>query len=108
LFVGLLSLIIYLFRATPRVRRLAAMLGGLFIVQLFAGMVNLVLLAPVWMQVVHLLLADLVWVALVLLAAANFGESELRQNLLEPVKSPEAQPASQNRAANFSQRAPKP
>jgi len=49
-----------------------------------AGMINLGLLAPVWMQLVHLLLADLVWIALVLLAAANFGASELRQNLHVP------------------------
>jgi len=33
------------------------------------GLLNLVLLAPVWMQIVHLLLADAVWIALVLLAA---------------------------------------
>ena len=38
-------------------------------VQFGAGLLNLVLLAPVWMQIVHLLLADVVWVALVLLAA---------------------------------------
>lgn len=37
--------------------------------QLCAGMINLVLLAPVWMQIVHLLLADVVWVALVLFVA---------------------------------------
>jgi heme A synthase len=39
-------------------------------IQLAAGVVNLVLLAPVVMQMVHLLLADLLWIALVLCAAA--------------------------------------
>jgi heme A synthase len=39
------------------------------VVQLIAGMVNLALLAPVWMQMVHLLLADAVWLAAVLLGA---------------------------------------
>ena len=34
-------------------------------VQLAAGILNWVLLAPVWMQIVHLLLADLLWIALV-------------------------------------------
>ena len=34
-------------------------------IQLCAGMLNLALLAPVWMQIVHLFLADVVWVALV-------------------------------------------
>jgi heme A synthase len=37
--------------------------------QMAGGLLNLVLLAPVWMQMVHLLLADLTWVALVLLCA---------------------------------------
>jgi heme A synthase len=35
-----------------------------------AGVVNLLLLAPVWMQLVHLLLADLLWITLVLLSAS--------------------------------------
>jgi heme A synthase len=81
LYLLFLGGLIYLFRATPRIQRLALTLGALFLAQLVAGMINLGLLAPVWMQLVHLLLADLVWIALVLLAAANFGESELRQNL---------------------------
>ena len=38
--------------------------------QLLAGLMNLLLLAPVGMQMVHLLLADLVWIALVLLCVA--------------------------------------
>ena len=39
------------------------------LVQIGAGLLNLVLLAPVWMQIVHLLLADVLWIGLVLLAA---------------------------------------
>jgi heme a synthase len=38
-------------------------------IQLLAGAVNVLLLAPVWMQLVHLLIADLLWVAFVLLGA---------------------------------------
>ena len=49
---------------------LARLLIVLFLVQIGAGFVNLLLLAPVWMQLVHLLLADLVWITLVLLTAA--------------------------------------
>ena len=45
---------------------LTALLGA----QVVAGVVNLLLLAPVWMQIVHLLLADLLWIALVLLSAS--------------------------------------
>lgn len=36
-------------------------------IQLLAGLINLVLKAPVWMQLVHLLIADLLWISLVLL-----------------------------------------
>ena len=46
---------------------LAALLGA----QIVAGVVNLLLLAPVWMQLVHLLLADLLWITLVLLSATT-------------------------------------
>jgi heme A synthase len=86
LYLLFLGGLIYQFRATPRIQRLALTLGALFLAQLVAGMINLGLLAPVWMQLVHLLLADLVWIALVLLAAANYGESELRQNLPMPAR----------------------
>lgn len=50
-------------------RRLARALVALFFVQLGAGAINLLLMAPVWMQLVHLLLADLLWITLVLLTA---------------------------------------
>ena len=47
--------------------RLLALVGA----QIAAGVLNLLLLAPVWMQIVHLLLADLLWIALVLFSAAT-------------------------------------
>jgi heme A synthase len=49
-------------------RRAAAALVALVLLQLLAGFVNVVLLAPVWLQLVHLLLADLVWIGFVLVA----------------------------------------
>jgi heme A synthase len=42
--------------------------AGAVIIQLAAGMVNLALLAPIWMQIIHLLLADALWIAVVVLA----------------------------------------
>ncbi len=54
----------------PAADRLAKLLTVLVIVQLIAGAINVLLLAPVWMQLVHLLLADLVWLALVLLSVS--------------------------------------
>jgi heme A synthase len=52
----------------PRARRTAWTVFALALVQLGAGLLNVALLAPVWMQIVHLLLADLLWIAFVLLA----------------------------------------
>ena len=43
---------------------------GLVAMQLAAGFLNVILLAPIWMQIVHLALAAAVWIALVLLGAA--------------------------------------
>ncbi len=52
----------------PRARRAAWAVPALALVQLAVGLVNVALLAPVWMQIVHLLLADLLWIAFVLMA----------------------------------------
>lgn len=54
---------------TPRVRRLALLLVGLWLAQLLLGAVNVLLLAPVSLQLAHLLLSDLIWIALVILIA---------------------------------------
>lgn len=50
-----------------RLRRAVILLVS---VELAAGVLNLVLLTPIWMQLLHLLLGDLVWIVLVLLTAA--------------------------------------
>ena len=47
---------------------MASAVAALVLIQVAAGFVNVLLLAPVWMQLVHLVLADLVWIAFVLLA----------------------------------------
>jgi heme A synthase len=54
--------------ADDRERRLAWAASGLALGQLAVGLLNVVLLAPVWLQIVHLLLADALWIAFVLLA----------------------------------------
>jgi heme A synthase len=54
---------------SPEIRRRSIIVLFLFAVQLAAGAINLILLAPIWMQIVHLFLATLVWLALTLLAA---------------------------------------
>jgi heme A synthase len=42
----------------------------LVLVQWLAGVVNLLMLAPVWMQILHLLLADLLWILLIIFSDA--------------------------------------
>lgn len=64
------------------IRRFSIGLGSLFAFQLIAGMVNLILLAPVWMQIIHLLLADLVWILLILLSAETLSISQKQVNNL--------------------------
>lgn len=78
---------IYLFSAVGfvRLRRpdvkndfWAAALRVLIALQVGAGAINVVLLAPVWLQLVHLLLADLIWITGVLFCAMTWGSPLLR------------------------------
>lgn len=58
--------------STRRAKLVIVLIG----LQLLGGLINLQLLAPVWMQLVHLMLADIVWIALVSLyidSRRNFG-----------------------------------
>lgn len=83
------TLVSGMYRA-PRVRWLGRATAGLFVVQLGAGLTNLLLLAPTWMQLVHLLLADLVWLSLVLFTATAMGtepdapETAARDLIVQP------------------------
>jgi heme a synthase len=52
-------------RHSERQRRWALIVTVLVSSQLALGLVNVILLAPVWMQLLHLLVADLLWIALV-------------------------------------------
>jgi heme A synthase len=45
------------------------MLAGVLIGQIGLGILNVLLLAPVWLQLVHLLIAELFWVLVVLASA---------------------------------------
>ncbi len=69
----------YLFVVAPIIANARPGMGALVfsravrvivVVQLIAGVVNVLLNVPVWMQLVHLLLADVMWIAVVLLGAA--------------------------------------
>lgn len=51
------------------VRQASALLVLLVLVQAMAGVINIWLLAPVWMQLAHLFIASLLWIVLVVLTA---------------------------------------
>jgi heme A synthase len=53
-----------------RGQRAAWAVAGLAVLQVGAGFVNVLLLAPVWMQMLHLLVADALWIAFTLLGAS--------------------------------------
>ncbi|MCB9419826.1 MAG: COX15/CtaA family protein [Ardenticatenaceae bacterium] len=65
------------------VNRASWALRILYVIQLGAGVLNLVLLVPVWMQLIHLLLAVLVWITLILLTAVTLAESS--QPVTKPI-----------------------
>jgi heme A synthase len=78
-YLFLLSLLTGLFYTRKTIRTFSALVIGLFFLQLGAGLVNLLLLAPVWMQLVHLLLADLVWISLVFLSVEAISYNPVSQ-----------------------------
>jgi heme A synthase len=60
----------------PSTQRLAAALNGAIAGQIALGILNLALLAPVWLQLLHLVMADLTWTALVVLALHTLAEPD--------------------------------
>lgn len=46
--------------------------------QIAAGVVNIALLAPVWMQLIHLFIADLVWITIVLMTLESIRATSSR------------------------------
>jgi cytochrome c oxidase assembly protein subunit 15 len=62
-------------------RRLANRLRLLVIGQWTLGLLNIALLAPVWLQLTHLLVADLLWIVLVLLALETLAAEPAKAGL---------------------------
>ncbi len=55
----------------------------LCVVQYFTGILNLVILSPIWMQITHLLLADLLWISLVFLTFIVYGKEAVSQEYVK-------------------------
>jgi heme A synthase len=82
IYIILLSGFFNAHQSTPATRKIAKLVTSLYFVQLGAGAINVVLLAPVWMQLLHLLLSDLILISWVLFMAAAFSQRRPQQ---EPV-----------------------
>ncbi len=65
----------------PAADRFAWWTSGLVILQILAGILNVLLLAPVWLQVVHLLVADLLWIAVLRLGSTVLAERGAYSNV---------------------------
>ena len=86
---ALLAAAYILFATLSSVRRnsqLAWSVWGLLLVQMIAGAINVLLLAPVWMQLVHLCLADALWVVMVLLIAEQKQDRQTAPALLSNIR----------------------
>lgn len=57
-------------RTTRGVKVFSRVVSAVVVAQIAAGLLNVTLLAPIWMQLVHLVLADALWISLVLLGAS--------------------------------------
>ena len=74
------------------VKKFGGYLTALFLVQMVVGVVNVYLLAPVWLQLTHLFVADLFWIALVLTTASALADE---QPAAATVETPALQPAAE-------------
>ena len=71
IFFGLIAISVIRKSTSAEDQRAAWAVTLLVVVQLYAGAMNVLLLAPVWLQIIHLLLANCLWIALVILSYSN-------------------------------------
>ncbi|HJW89394.1 MAG TPA: COX15/CtaA family protein [Anaerolineales bacterium] len=63
---------------------LGRLMTALILVQLSAGLLNVALLAPIWLQLIHLLLSDALWITLVLFTIRRLAASALENAVESP------------------------
>ncbi|MEW6651677.1 MAG: COX15/CtaA family protein, partial [Chloroflexota bacterium] len=56
-----------------QVHRAATWLARFYVLQLGLGVINVLLLAPVWMQITHLLVTNVIWICWMWVAESFFG-----------------------------------
>jgi len=76
-------------RPSEDVQRHGRLVIFVFMCQMAVGLLNLAMLAPIWMQLIHLALADLFWISQVLLAgsALAVGVPRVELSSLAPMSS---------------------
>ena len=62
-----------------RVQRAALAVTAFVAIEVVAGAVNVLLLAPVWLQILHLVLADVIWISSVLVAGWSFASPAVQR-----------------------------
>lgn len=73
---------------TRRIRFVSTLLIILYFIQIIFGVVNVALLAPVWLQIIHLFQSNLIWVCFVLLSGEVLGSlpsGVVHQQIHKPV-----------------------
>lgn len=59
--------------SNPIMKKYSSSIKIIFLIQIFLGGINVLLLAPIWMQLIHLLFADLLWINYVLVMNQTMG-----------------------------------
>ena len=70
----------YALRRSGVLRKLAIALFLVIVLQVSLGILNVLLLAPIWLQITHLLVGDLLWVVLLLVSDQALRTSPSRSN----------------------------
>ena len=63
----------------PRVHQLSGMILTIYWIQFGMGLLNAILLTPIWLQLLHLLGAHLIWLTMVLLGATVLSKTAVSQ-----------------------------
>jgi heme A synthase len=93
IYLLIVSLVAVMQRQDQHVRNFAAGLVMIFFIQLVAGAINVVLLAPIWLQLVHLLLADILWIIFTLLVASSLAKHAQSEEVLNMQELSSSNPA---------------
>jgi heme A synthase len=94
-FYWLLFINLYNFKSSnSAAQSLKRLLTLLILIQLGAGLLNVILLAPDWMQLVHLFLADALWITMIFLTASTFEQRQDQVQASEKASSLNLEPRS--------------